>query len=67
MLWENSTSKGRNVEQYDMDGNFIKTWYSTKEISNTLDISLKQTSSILSCCKGNQKQHLDIFGNILVN
>ena len=50
-MGKNSTSKGRNVEQYDMDGNFIKTWYSTKEISNTLDISLKQTSSILSCCK----------------
>lgn len=52
---KNSSSKGKKIEQYDLDENFIKTWYSTKEISNTLDISLKQTSSILSCCKGNQK------------
>ena len=52
---KNSISKGKKIEQYDLDENFIKAWSSTKEISNTLDISLKQTSSILSCCKGNQK------------
>lgn len=52
---KNSSSKGKKIEQYDLDENFIKTWSSTKEISHTLDISLKQTSSILSCCKGNQK------------
>lgn len=34
-------AKVKKIEQYDLDENFIKTWSSTKEISNTLDISLK--------------------------
>lgn len=47
--------KGIKINQYDLDGKYIKTWNSTKEIAKELDITLRQTSSILSCCKHNQK------------
>lgn len=49
------TSQGKQIEQYDLDGNYINIWNSTKEIANFLNIELRKTSSILSCCKGNQK------------
>lgn len=49
------TSKGKKITQYDLDMNFIRIWNNTKEISEVMDISINQCSSILSCCKGNQK------------
>ena len=41
------------VNQYDLDGNFIKTWNSLKEIERTLGFS---RSGISNCCRGIYKQ-----------
>ena len=42
----------RKVNQYDLQGNFIKTWKSMSEINRVLGI---ETASICKCCKGKQK------------
>ena len=44
--------KLKKVNQYDLDGNLIKTWGSIKEAGNTLNID---TSSITKVCK--KKKH----------
>lgn len=42
-----------SVNQYDMDGNFIKRWDSIKEAAKTLGI--KSKSNIVMCCQGRYK------------
>ena len=55
---ERGTSKGSNngrakkIIQYDIYGNYIKTWDYAKQIKETLGYD---HSSILKCCKGKQK------------
>lgn len=44
---ENKTSK--RVEQYDMNGNFLKTWDSIMDVERTLGIN---NSNISRCCNG---------------
>lgn len=46
-------SRCRKVNQYDLDGNFIKTWSYIKEASDCLNI---HHSNIISCCKGLYKK-----------
>lgn len=48
-----AATQSQKVNQYDLDGNFIKEWNSMKEIERTLKI---HHSSISACCKGKQKQ-----------
>ena len=45
----NNEKKTKKVNQYDLQGNFIKTWNSIKEISEKLGIC---NSHIGDCCKG---------------
>jgi hypothetical protein len=40
------------IDQYDLEGNFIKTWDNTKTASDSLDL---RTSSISSCLNGKYK------------
>ena len=49
------TSKGRKVDQYDLDGNYLKTYDTREELRTKLNITKNQISQILSCCKHNQK------------
>lgn len=51
---ENS-SKGKKIIQYDLDMNKLNVWNNTNEIADYLNITLNKTSSVLSCCKQNQK------------
>ena len=39
----------RTVEQYDIDGNFIKTWISATEVERYIGID---QGAISACCKG---------------
>lgn len=45
----NNEKRNKKVNQYDLQGNFIKTWNSIKEVSETLKIC---KSHIGCCCKG---------------
>ena len=45
-------SHRKPINQYDLDGNFIKTWNSGTEISKKLGFS---HGNICSCCRGKQK------------
>lgn len=45
-------SKGRKVNQYDKNNNFIKTWNSIADVKRLLNID---SSSIIRCCKGIKK------------
>lgn len=47
-MYSNSTK----VDQYDLNGNFIKTWNSIKDITITLGI---KHTAIIACCKGRCK------------
>lgn len=47
---ENKTSK--KVNQYDLDGNLIKTWDSIKDVERGLDIN---NGNISSCCNGKKR------------
>jgi hypothetical protein len=49
-----TTKKHRSVNQYDLEGNFIKTWNKIKEASSSLERSWDKVS-ITQCCKGKQK------------
>lgn len=44
--------RAKKVNQYDLQGNFIKTWDYAKQIKEELNYD---HSSILKCCKGRQK------------
>jgi len=48
------TKKSQPVNQYDLEGNFIKTWNKIKEASMAMGKPL-DTASITCCCKGKQK------------
>lgn len=49
-------SKDRKIIQYDLDGKYIKLWDSTEGIAEWLNMNRrKASSSVLSCCKHNQK------------
>lgn len=43
------TLKKNEINQYDLDGNFIKTWYNAGFIERELNID---HSNIIKCCKG---------------
>lgn len=45
-------SKGRKINQYDKNNNFIKTWNSIVDIKRALNID---SSLIVRCCKGIKK------------
>ena len=45
-------NQGKKVNQFDLQGNFIKQWNSTREIERTLKIS---HSVISKCCREKQK------------
>ena len=45
-------SKGKKVNQYDKNNNFIKTWNSIADVKRTLDIN---SSLIVRCCKNRKK------------
>ncbi len=44
--------KSKAVNQYDLEGNFIKTWESMHEAERELNID---NTSISRCCKGKVK------------
>lgn len=44
--------KSRKVEQYDLKGNYIKTWDCIKDVERELNIN---ASNISSCCRGKYK------------
>lgn len=41
--------RSKKVNQYDINGNFIKTWYSMADVQRELDIG---TGCISMCCQG---------------
>jgi len=49
----NSINTSQKVKQYDIDGNYIKTWDSVRDVANTFNVSI---GSIRGACLGNQKQ-----------
>ena len=54
---ENTKIKlGKPVEQYDLDGNFIRSWDYIKQLDKFF--GTKINSSIIRCCKGKQKTAL---------
>lgn len=50
--YNNRYSRSKKVNQYDLNGNLIKTWKSIKEASEANNIFL---GNISSCCKGKIK------------
>lgn len=48
-----SKSKSIKINQYDLDGNFIKEWESMSEVQKKLNI---KAANICACCKGKYKQ-----------
>lgn len=51
-------SKAKQVGQYDLKGNLIKTWKSAKEIQRRLGFD---QSNISKCCRGEYKQSHGFF------
>ena len=49
----NNNPRVRKINQYDLDGNFIKTWNSIYDITKELNIN---RSSIWRCCTGKYKK-----------
>lgn len=45
----------RPINQYDLDGNFLKTWKSSKEIA--LSLKINTPKKIIDCCKGKLKDY----------
>ena len=52
-LGKPSNNKKKKISQYDLNGDFLKTWDSLKEISLTLNLS---HNSINRCCQEKQKK-----------
>ena len=52
---KNSKSK-RKVNQYDMDGNYIKTWDCMTDFYKSKGLKLK--TGIIECCKGRRQSHM---------
>ena len=44
------------IDQFTMNGEFIKTWQSARQISKELGVS---HSNIIACCRGRQKSSID--------
>lgn len=51
-LFQNNKFSSKEVNQYDLNGNFIKTYPSLKEAERQLGI---QTTTISQCCRGKAK------------
>ena len=52
--WQIAVEKSKiKVNQYDLDGNYIKTWNSFAEIAQYFNIT--NASNIVACCKGKKK------------
>lgn len=51
-MYGKDNSKARKINQYDLDGNFIKTWGCIKDICDEMGIHY---SSIIRCCNGTFK------------
>lgn len=49
----NNNPRARRINQYDLNGDFIKTWESIYDIINTLQFN---RSTIWRCCTGRYKQ-----------
>lgn len=49
----NRKDQSKPVLQYDLDGNFIKEWLSTKDVERNTGFA---NTNISSCCKGKYKQ-----------
>lgn len=47
-----SNSKKIKINQYDLDGNFIKQWDYVREIQKVLNVN---NANIIECCKGKRK------------
>lgn len=45
----------RLINQYDLNGNFLKTWKSSKEIA--LNLKINTPKKIIDCCKGKLKNY----------
>jgi hypothetical protein len=45
--------RSKNIEQYDLNGNFIKLWGNSREIQKELNLD---RANIIKCCKGLYKQ-----------
>ena len=55
--WKNGLSKPHNqrqIIQYDLDGNYIKTWNSVKEFLISINKNIK-SGNINNCCSGRAK------------
>lgn len=46
-------NRSRKVEQYDLNGNFIRTWDTIKQAADKLKIN---TANIIACCQGKYKK-----------
>lgn len=51
----------RNIKQYDMNRNYLKTWRSLSEITNKYGYA---SSNIAKCCNGKFHLPMDIYGNM---
>lgn len=51
-------SKSKQVNQYDLNGNYIKTWKSVKEIERQLGYS---QGNITQCCNGKRKSAYNYY------
>lgn len=51
-MWSGNNHQARPIEQYDFDGNYIKTFSCIAEASRTLKIS---SSTISACAQGNRR------------
>lgn len=45
----------KKIVQYDLTGNYVKTWNSSKDISTNLNYS---SGAVLKCCRNNAKENL---------
>ena len=52
--WQIAVEKSKiKVNQYDLNGNYVKTWNSFADIANYFN--LKNASNVVACCKGKKK------------
>lgn len=51
-------SNAKSIDQFDLEGNFIKTWFCMSDASRELNPSKKITSGISLCCNGKLKTSL---------
>lgn len=46
-------NRSRKIEQYDLNGNFIRTWDTIKQAADELKTN---TANIIACCQGKYKK-----------